>query len=220
MAGFVANLALINIGLLLSWSTVNLPSLQNEEAEIRETSSEGAWIVSSLPMGSCLGPVISCQLVTRIGRKWTLLLTGIPNVGSWVLVYYAVNAQMFCLAPFFLLMYVDEITRKKREESSGVSVASWSRSEPSSHRWLFLLDTDFVSDRYPAIADIFAFAFLRIPETPYYYLTKRKLKEANGGLIWLREKGNVTLELQRMSIFTGIKRRLRRVDSDDTMLPC
>ncbi|XP_043266449.1 facilitated trehalose transporter Tret1-like isoform X1 [Venturia canescens] len=220
LAGCTANLTLINVGLQFGWPTVSLPTLQDEKAEIHVTSSEGAWIVSFLLVGACLGPVISVNLVNSIGRKWTLLLTVIPSIGSWVLVYYAKDAQMFCIARFIggialgstfatVPMYVGEIAEKETRGALGSVVCIMISLGII---LICVLGPFFTIPIMSLIATgsslIFMITFIWMPETPYYYLTKRKYKEAERALIWLRRRRDVDLELQEMCILTRKEVRL------------
>ncbi|XP_043266451.1 facilitated trehalose transporter Tret1-like isoform X2 [Venturia canescens] len=185
LAGCTANLTLINVGLQFGWPTVSLPTLQDEKAEIHVTSSEGAWIVSFLLVGACLGPVISVNLVNSIGRI---------ALGS-----------TFATVP----MYVGEIAEKETRGALGSVVCIMISLGII---LICVLGPFFTIPIMSLIATgsslIFMITFIWMPETPYYYLTKRKYKEAERALIWLRRRRDVDLELQEMCILTRKEVRL------------
>lgn len=90
----------MSAGITFGWPASALIQLESEDAELRVTSSQGAWVVSALFMGACFGPLLSTILVGRIGRKWTIYAIGFPYIVSWLLIYCAWSFECLLVARF------------------------------------------------------------------------------------------------------------------------
>lgn len=53
--------------------------------------SEASWITSFKSIGMVLGCTIVGILTKKFGRKWPLILSTIPSIISWMLIYSAEN---------------------------------------------------------------------------------------------------------------------------------
>lgn len=64
------------------------------------TDEELSWISSSFNVGACLAPFVFGNLIDRIGRKYTLLGTGIPMVLGYLIMAFAKSVVCFYIARF------------------------------------------------------------------------------------------------------------------------
>lgn len=223
LAGFTANLTMFAGGMAFGWPAAALPKLRSPSSDLPLTSSDGAWIVSALQMGACLGPLFSAFLVNRIGRKWFMCGTGIPFVLCWILIYFAESFAWLFAGRFIsgigigaifsvVPMYLGEIAETRIRGTlgtlsslmiSGGSVAAYCVGPWVERKPLALVNL-------VAIA-AFLLSFPWMPETPYYYLRKNNLEAARKSLAWLRGSDSVEYELSEMT--KHVNAEMERKDS-------
>lgn len=73
---FPACIAAFTTGMTFAWSAPVLETLLSKDSPIPMTPDEGSWMVAIIELGNYLSPIPAGYLVNRIGRKWSLLLTG------------------------------------------------------------------------------------------------------------------------------------------------
>lgn len=71
-----ACIAAFTTGMTFAWSAPVLETLLSKDSPIPMTPDEGSWMVAIIELGNYLSPIPAGYLVNRIGRKWSLLLTG------------------------------------------------------------------------------------------------------------------------------------------------
>lgn len=124
----LVNFLSINYGIAAGWVAPNLPRFQTEDSPIGMiTSSEAAFIVSSMCIGGLVGSLIFGILCDLLGRKWTLVCSAIPQIIGNLLVVFGTNTYyiyasrllfgfaggaVFTVLPIF----VSEISRERFED--------------------------------------------------------------------------------------------------------
>lgn len=113
------------------WPSISLLHFEKYFPDIPIDEAQRSWIVSALSIGSCFGAVVPSLLVDHIGRKWFLLMTCLPPIASWILIYLA-NSWTYILvarlisglligALFTVVpQYVSEIVETRIRGAAGV----------------------------------------------------------------------------------------------------
>lgn len=221
LAGFTANMTLFCAGMSFGWPSPSLPKLQEASSDLYLTSDEGAWIVSALLMGGCIGPFISALLVNRIGRKWVLFMTGVPCLLCWTLIYFAQSFEGLLAARFIsgvgvggayttVPMYLGEIAETRIRGAIGTMTTLLS----TSGSLMVYCVGPWVDRKTLALVNLvptvlFLSTLLWMPETPYYYLRKNRIDCAKKSLTWLRGTESICEELEEMSSLVQIEMKQR-----------
>ncbi|CAK9804045.1 Facilitated trehalose transporter Tret1 [Anthophora plagiata] len=204
IASLIVNLPLLSCGLAYSWITVSNMDLKTDK---------GAWIVTALPIGACLGPILSALLLDRIGRKWFLYATTFPFICSWVLIYIGKKWMEFFIARLIagisigaiftmVPVYLGELTEPRIRGAAGTMMSLFLNIGTI---LMYTLGTH-MSEKIMALISLApCAAFLLtapwVPESPYYYLKKKKEKCAILSLVWLRRKKDNENEIKEMKEF-------------------
>ncbi|CAK9834327.1 Facilitated trehalose transporter Tret1 [Anthophora retusa] len=210
IASIIVNLPLLSCGLSFAWITVSNLDLK---------SDKGAWIVTSLSIGACFGPILSALLLDRIGRKWFLYATTVPFIASWILIYMGKNWVEFFIARFIagisigaiytmVPVYLGELTEPRIRGLAGTMMALFLNI---GYILMFGLGTR-MSEKMMALISlapcaVFLLTAPWVPESPYYYLKKKKEKFAILTLVWLRRKKDNEEEIKEMKEFIEAEER-------------
>ncbi|XP_066598763.1 facilitated trehalose transporter Tret1-like isoform X2 [Prorops nasuta] len=212
IAAMSANVAMLSCGMLFGWASPTLPKLLSGEDQLRLNSDEGAWAISMLSFGCAVGPLLSCLLVDRIGRKWSLLWMTVPNLASWLIIGLADSAGLLYAGRFvggiavggtysLMPMYLGEVAEDRIRGGLGTLMLSMLNSGMlfafSVGPWVSRQTLCVIAVIPPLI---FLLTFLWMPETPYYLIMKNNEDKAEKSLIWLRQNSNVTEELDEIRI--------------------
>lgn len=101
---FPVNINAFAVGTAITWSSPMLEKLNNIgtdspfDNEISE--EEQSWISASFNLGAALSPFVFGNLVDRIGRKYTILGTGITLLLGYLLMAFVKFVACFCVARF------------------------------------------------------------------------------------------------------------------------
>lgn len=91
-ATLVVNLLIFIEGLSISWSAPYVPLLMTHETPLESgpmTENEVSWIVALSSCGGVISTIICGLLLETIGRKYTLILAGIPCSIGWLCILLA-----------------------------------------------------------------------------------------------------------------------------------
>lgn len=91
---------MLTSGMHYGWSSPSLPKMEAEDAKVRITSDEGAWIASVLMLGAFASCPFGAWLLTRFGRKTVLLGTTLPFLVSWIMIIFATTVAEFYIVRF------------------------------------------------------------------------------------------------------------------------
>lgn len=72
----------------MSWTSPALTYLKSNESTIPITKEQTSWIAPLLPIGLIIGNFLNPVFINRIGRKWTLMLFAVPQIISWLIIYF------------------------------------------------------------------------------------------------------------------------------------
>ncbi|KAI5733377.1 hypothetical protein M8J76_011160 [Diaphorina citri] len=121
LAASSACIAAFTTGMSFAWSAPVLEELLSKESPIPMSPNEGSWVVAIIEIGNYLSPIPAGMLVNRIGRKWSLLMTGPITTASWIIAMYSRSVlglyvmrtlQGFSMAAIYVIspMYLGEIS--------------------------------------------------------------------------------------------------------------
>ncbi|XP_043462001.1 uncharacterized protein LOC122498373 [Leptopilina heterotoma] len=78
-------------GSIMSWTSPALTYLKSTKSEIPITKEQTSLIAPLLPIGLIIGNFLNPIFINRIGRKWTLMLFALPQIISWLIIYFTKN---------------------------------------------------------------------------------------------------------------------------------
>lgn len=202
-------------GTVLTWSSPELDKLGKwNETTLEEpaTDDEKAWISSFFPLGAIFGPFLFGYLADKIGRKITLLVTGIPFVLFYFLLAFANALWMlyisrcilgialggvFTVIPMYVGEIADDSNRGALGSAMNVFLCLGLLFSYSLGPYVSIVEFNLVLAVFPLIfLAVFFFAGL---ESPQYYVSKHEIGKAKEVLLKLRGGGsNVEEELATM----------------------
>lgn len=97
---FLANLATVLYGIFIAWSSPYIPLLQSKDSPLGKplNDEEASWIAASGGFGGLASTFICGWLLEKIGRKRTLMIIGIPQILSWLLILFGTSSKYLLLA--------------------------------------------------------------------------------------------------------------------------
>lgn len=181
-----------------------MPRLKSQESHVYLTSDDASWIVSFYVLGCAPGNLIAAFLVEWLGRKSSLLISGIPLTLGWILIIVAWNPYVLYASRFIsglglgivyvvVPMYIGEIADKEIRGILGSFIKLMSTFGELYARAIGpFVSYDVLSYSCMLINIAFFLSFVWMPESPYYLLMKNKQDEAMKNL--KRLKCNATEE--------------------------
>ncbi|KAL7639334.1 UNVERIFIED_CONTAM: hypothetical protein RMT77_009834 [Armadillidium vulgare] len=216
LATMVVALGPLATGLGKGYSSPALASMQSplstnstNTTDFAITPEEGSWIASLSLLGAFFGGLPG-GLAMKLGRRRILFIVALPFTLFWYLTVFANCVQMvyassflcgLCSAIVSLVtpVYISEIAHP--EIRGGLcSVAKLAANVGMLLSFLLGVYLDWrqlaiVASIPPAV--LFLFLFF-IPETPSFLLYRKREKEAEASLTWLRGGHDITRELTTM----------------------
>ncbi|CAG9854458.1 unnamed protein product [Phyllotreta striolata] len=230
LAGCTANTIVIQAGINMAFSAVLLPQLNETGSEMTVTKSEASWIASLVTIVLPIGALIVGPIMDRYGRKKVCLLTNIPIIIAWTLVYYANNVWYLYIARSIngfagglstvSLVYVSEISHPKLRSmllslnsvfvTFGILLTCllglWFTWRTMS--FIFIIMTVFCS-----------IAIWFIPESPYWLIVfKDDYRATTKSLSWIYGKNNLLHEHEFRRILESKQQKPREKDDERSTL--
>ncbi|XP_069699256.1 facilitated trehalose transporter Tret1-like isoform X2 [Periplaneta americana] len=100
-----ANLGTIASGMALGFSAVALPAMQMTDHVPHVSEEQASWVASLTSIGMPAGCLLMGPLLTRLGRRRTLMLVNFPSVLGWLLIATAPHSENWPL----YLVYVGRL---------------------------------------------------------------------------------------------------------------
>ncbi|XP_049847637.1 facilitated trehalose transporter Tret1-like [Schistocerca gregaria] len=199
-----ASLSYAAYGTFMTWPSTTLPILQGEGSPIPLTADEGSWLASINSLTMLVGVFGAGYSVDIIGRKKLVLASAVPLLAWWLMVAFSDSYGMLLAARAIgsiggglistvMPMYLCEVADP---DIRGVLVAI--------HLVLMQMGTLFIYCIGPylpipvvagicaSVPVIFFIAFIWMPESPYFLLSRHREKDAKR--ILLRLKGKLSPE--------------------------
>ncbi|XP_017752576.1 PREDICTED: facilitated trehalose transporter Tret1-like [Eufriesea mexicana] len=215
LAACTLSLAVIGSGLANGWVSPYLAQLTSTEANmpLRLTDTEASWVASLLNLGRLAGALLSAVCQEYVGRKWVLLLSGLPLTASWVFSICATSVMWLYISRFCsgigsgilwaaLSLYLSEIANPKIRGSlivMNVNASSFGMFLGNAMGPYLSMEIFGYVSLVPNI--LFMILFSLIPESPYHYLLHGDIDKAEASLKWFRREADVKAEMQDLQEF-------------------
>lgn len=200
-ATICANLSTLIYGLSIGWLSPNLELLLSADTPLSSgviTRAEAGWIGSIGTVGCVLAVLICGWVAEIVGRKAALMLIGVTQLASWVVVLFASDLTMiytfrilggfagggtFSVIPLF----VSEISEDKIRGTLG-AILSITCNIGILLGFILCYYLDYFTVTYIALAFciLFSVGCMFLPESPQYLFTKEKKDRAIRSLRFYR----------------------------------
>nr|WEY18729.1 trehalose transporter 1 [Bactericera cockerelli] len=198
LASLTVSLGSMIVGFASAYTSPALPSMNQIGSRVSPTEEEASWIGSLMPLSALFGGMAGGPLIESLGRRTTILSTGLPFVLSFLLIALANGVPMilagrciagFCvgIASLALPVYLGETVQPEVRGTLGLL--------PTFLGNIGILAC-FVAGTFlnwyklafmgACIPIPFIICMFLIPETPRWYIGRNKQKQARKALQWLR----------------------------------
>ncbi|CAB3384188.1 Hypothetical predicted protein [Cloeon dipterum] len=219
-AAVVANLAVIHLGLMFSFSAMTLPEMKAADSILRINDEQASWIASIASLATPPGCLFGAYLMDQRGRKYALVFLSVPCVLGWLSVGFAGLATSHVSND--LTLYIIYGGRMLQGFGTGIAAGSarvYTSETSTPYRrgtltslaslaislgvltgyslgalfyWPYVA---FLSAGIPLTAVVLQIIFL--PETPTWYLTQNRRNEARAALQWVRDPESSAEEIDQ-----------------------
>ncbi|KAK9736859.1 Sugar transporter [Popillia japonica] len=182
------SLLTFSTGILYAFASPAIPKLLSDYGF---TIEEAAYFPILPAIVMLIMTPIYCQLIDRIGRKWTLLSAGAVQILSWLLIALARDSYLIYISRALFGMsdagvmatiptYVAEVTTPKvRGLYGSIIVISGFFGHFIANCLGYYLSIQLMSFVMIPVPILFIIFFSFMPETPYYFI---KVGNANGAM--------------------------------------
>lgn len=202
-------------GILYAFASPAIPKLLSDYGF---TIEEAAYFPILPAIVMLIMTPIYCQLIDRIGRKWTLLSAGAVQILSWLLIALARDSYLIYISRALFGMsdagvmatiptYVAEVTTPKvRGLYGSIIVISGFFGHFIANCLGYYLSIQLMSFVMIPVPILFIIFFSFMPETPYYFI---KVGNANGAMKSLQKlRGNKNVQPEFIQITLDVERQL------------
>jgi len=212
LAALAATMGSLVMGTAIAWSGPAGPPLQLpfDQGGFAMTDDQESWMGSLMPLGALFGGPAAGIMMGKLGRKGAMIATAVMFALSYLLLVLAPNmwviyagriASGLCtgIASGVCPVYVAETASANVRGFLGSCVQLmvtfgvlfvFIMGITGSFRWLSVFCI--------GCCVVWILLLLLIPETPAYYLSKKKYREARESLEWLRGGVNVETEYEEI----------------------
>lgn len=187
------------VSLIIGYSTAyTSPAQLSLERDFNLTSNEMSWMSSFMPLGALLGGLAGGTLIEILGRKWSIMLTNVGFLVSWIMCFFASSYIYLYIgriivgisvgvASLTLPVYTAESLQPEVRGSMGLLPTALGNTGVLI---CYIFGVFYEWKVLALIGAILSIPFLImiwfIPETPKFLLGKGKLHKAQKSLQWLR----------------------------------
>uniref|UniRef100_A0A336M4J4 CSON009702 protein n=1 Tax=Culicoides sonorensis TaxID=179676 RepID=A0A336M4J4_CULSO len=213
-AAFCANIPNIILGVSVAWNGAYLPKFKTDECPLNDgklTDSQIGSIAGIGAIGCVFGNLLSGWLSERFGRKTTLVLVGIPQLISWIILltndYFITiigRAVLGIVAGFSFVVTPVFVAEISDDEHRGIFGSFLSLSCNLGILLGFLLinflDYDSVNRVMVGFSILYFLGILSVHESPVWYMLKDRKEDAVKANFYY--KGNtdaVTLQTKELN---------------------
>ncbi|XP_017771113.1 PREDICTED: facilitated trehalose transporter Tret1-like [Nicrophorus vespilloides] len=211
LATFFATFSIMTSAMHYGWPSPSIPKLLDGSSQLTLTDEEGSWVAVMPLIGAVVGAISAGSLLDKIGRKKTILLTGVPYIVSWVIIAFCKNVELMYTARFLagiadgltftaVPMYLGEIAdpniRGLLGSSCSIFLITGVLLINGLGLYMSVSVTALISTIMPIML-LITFSFM--PESPYYSIMKDKYDEAKKNLKILKGIDDVDHEVNRLA---------------------
>lgn len=197
------------------WSSPFLPLLISGNYTFQITSNESSWLAVCPLIGGIFGACLAGFACDILGRRKLILISSVPFFASWVMIAVANSSILLYIARLIagfndglsftaVPMYLSEIAEP---QIRGFLASILPVSIVAGLLFVNILGNYLPMDTTAIIASVIPIlllvTFYYMPESPYFYLIKNRIQEAEESLKLLRGVDNVDEELNRLA--TAVK---------------
>ncbi|XP_075227668.1 facilitated trehalose transporter Tret1-like [Lycorma delicatula] len=205
ISAFSVGLTVMVSGACFAWVSPVLPLLTGPDAIIPMDSTQLSWMISLIELGSLFSPPLAGFIANLCGRKPGILIAGPPMIAGWVLIlmtrdvyslYVVRLLHGFSVGVLFTIVpiYLGEIAAVNvRGGITSLLQTMWY----TGFLYQYVIGS-YLSYKNSVIVNlclttaVFIFFFLIQPETPTYFVIKKREEDANKSLMLLRGKSTIT----------------------------
>ncbi|XP_014215782.1 facilitated trehalose transporter Tret1-like [Copidosoma floridanum] len=197
LAAIIATLSMAVTGSHIGWTSPILPRLKEPNSTLTVTSNQASWVASLYILGSIPGNFLASFIVDSVGRKISLLISGIPMTIGWILIIFARNPYVLYVSRFISglgqgivyvvgPMYLGEIADEKIRGSLGSFIKLMvTFGELYAHAIGPFFSYEVLAYSCIVLPIIFFVTFIWMPESPYYLIIRNRREEVEKSLQWL-----------------------------------
>ncbi|XP_050298938.1 facilitated trehalose transporter Tret1-like [Anthonomus grandis grandis] len=210
---FTATITLFTAGIYQGWGGPSLMKILSDDFPIEVTEEEASYMMIIGPLGHVAGGFLASHLADFIGRKYTVLAIGLPQLLSFIVIYVSYyNIGLLYVARILgglgegaslalLPCYIAEVA----EPSVRGSLGSFPNLLLLFGQLFINLVGSYLSIHVTALIClafpiIFWITFVHMPESPYYCFMKEDEEGARKSLQTLRRKLDVDKELKQLAL--------------------
>ncbi|XP_023026699.2 facilitated trehalose transporter Tret1 [Leptinotarsa decemlineata] len=199
----LGSLAALTNGLHLAWTSPFIPKITKDKEHYDISEEEASYLTIIQPFAMILTCPFSSKLCDIIGRKRTLMLISLPQIINWILTAVATDIYTFYSSKVFsgiaggiafaaLPMYIGEVSCPEVRGtwgnlfSSALYLGEFIMAILGSY--FNVKETSYICISIPIVFIIF-FSFM--PESPYFYIMKKKHDYAKTSLRFFKRKVNI-----------------------------
>uniref|UniRef100_A0A336MC58 CSON014915 protein n=1 Tax=Culicoides sonorensis TaxID=179676 RepID=A0A336MC58_CULSO len=213
-AAFCANIPNIILGVSVAWNGAYLPKFKTDECPLNQgklTDSQIGSIAGIGAIGCVFGNLLSGWLSERFGRKTTLVLVGIPQLISWIILltndYFITiigRAVLGIVAGFSFVVTPVFVAEISDDEHRGIFGSFLSLSCNLGILLGFLLinflDYDSVNRVMVGFSILYFLGILSVHESPVWYMLKDRKEDAvKANFYYKGNTDNVTLQTKELN---------------------
>ncbi|XP_051160898.1 facilitated trehalose transporter Tret1-like [Leptopilina boulardi] len=225
-AAITACLIRLGFGTANYWTSPAVPHLISSNSSFTITPDEASWIVSLISFGSIIGFILYPIFINQIGRKYTMLLFTIPQVFSWLTIYYASNIYHLYVARILSgigyaagyiveIIYIGEIAEKNIR---GILIVIGKIAYILGSLIVVILGAFVSYDNMNLIllliSLLFFLTFTFMPESPYFCVNINRDDDAVKNLIKLRGRRDIKkIQLEIKNMKQGLRNNILKRNS-------
>ncbi|XP_011883226.1 PREDICTED: facilitated trehalose transporter Tret1-like [Vollenhovia emeryi] len=221
LTAFNCSIISLCIGATVGWDSPSIVKLMAPDSPIPATVSDVSTLVAMASVGHMVGPIINQLLVDRIGRRKTILFSGLTSIICWGLITIATNIWVLYVAKFMgglcmgqfmcvFTMYIGEIASPRTRGAGGAaSTITLNLGILGMYVVVPYLSISTAAAVWLAVSVGSTIAFWFMPESPYYLTMTGKTDEAEVALERLRGKTDVSEELEAIVESTSNEKQQR-----------
>ncbi|XP_012262196.2 facilitated trehalose transporter Tret1 isoform X2 [Athalia rosae] len=199
IAAISVSLGSMVVGFSSSYTSPALPSMKNETS-LAMSAQAASWVGGIMPLSALVGGVLGGPMIEYLGRRNTILATGFPFIGAWLLIAFATNIVMilcgrafsgFCVgvASLSFPVYLGETLQPEVRGTLGLLPTALGNV---GILFCFIVGMYLNWSNLAIVGAIIPIPFMilmcLIPETPRWYIAKGNRERARKSLQWLRGK--------------------------------
>ncbi|KAJ0173429.1 hypothetical protein K1T71_010578 [Dendrolimus kikuchii] len=213
------SMAMLLIGFTVGYSSCALPRIRDSVKTSDINDEQMSWVPASVPLAASVGGLLGGLLITYIGRRYTLIGTGVPFFISWILVAITSNLHLviagrvlsgICIGVIhsaFPIYIVETVQPKLRGALGLLPIAFRNGAFRNGGILLMHLACSYlyistIAYIAAALSVAIFLLFFDTPESPRWYIAKGDDHNARKALQWLRGKNyNIENEMQDLTQF-------------------